>query len=178
VITLLKGGANPNAKTLAGFTPLHLAVLNRHRNTVRTLLAKSIVPLDLYSDSVHGTPLEIARDAEICEMLEEYLMNGFLKSESENAIPPMPTPKSKRSMKQPSLTRELSDQLSASFGAGAVVPTPKSGRILLEPLLTRDFSGSAKVALTDLCTSNSMSDSGKKSDLIQLKAIERQLNAC
>jgi hypothetical protein len=168
VIALLKGVANPNAKTLAGFTPLHLAVLNRHKNTVRTLLGKSSVPLDLYSDSVHGTPLEMARDAEIRGLLEEYSRHGSLKSDLENSGSlPMPTPKSKRIMQQPSLTRELSDSLKS---AGAAVTTPKTGKILLQPLLTRDVSGSGKFSLSDFGTSNS--------DVQQLKAIERQLNVC
>jgi ankyrin repeat protein len=159
VITLLKGGADPNAKTLAGFTPLHLAVLNRHRMTVRSLLGNSMVPLDLYSDSVHGTPLELAKDLEIREMLQEYLHQGFLKSALESGSAIVPTPRSKRILRQRSLTSESSEC------ASAAVPTPKSKKILLQPLLTRDFSGQS--ATLSLATPSN-------ADLLQLKAIERQ----
>jgi len=159
-MTLLKGGADINAKTLAGFTPLHLAVLGRHRLTVRTLLGNSFAPVDVHSDSVHGTPLELTKDAEIRALLLEYSHYGCLKSalESESG---MPTPKPKRSLRlSSSVSREFSE-------SGSAAPTPKTNRILLQPLLTRDLSGSAKMAL-DLSIS----------DRQQLHAIERQqLNA-
>merc|ERR1739848_17899 len=80
VLTLLNGGANPNAKTLKGFTPLHLAVLHRHQLIVRVLLDSSVIPVDVNSDPVQGTPLGLARDSEICEMLDEYLKHGCLKA--------------------------------------------------------------------------------------------------
>lgn len=159
VMTLLKGGANPGAKTLAGFTPLHLAVLNRHRATVRTLLG-SHVPVDVCSDSVHGTPIDMAKDPEIRKLLKEYNRNGFLESALESGRLAVPTPKSKRILRQSSLTRE------SSGGTTAVVPSPKTKKILLQPLLTRDFSGqSATFSLSDTPLS--------KSDHHQLRAIER-----
>lgn len=156
VLALLKAGADVHAKTLAGFTPLHLAVLNRHKVTVRSLLKNSVVPLDVMtSESVHGTPIELAKDPEIREMLLDYSFHGFFQS---------PTAKSRRerlrlsSSLSSSLSREVSDN-------GSAVPTPKSTRILLQPLLSRDLSGpSVKIPLD---TSNS--------DRHQLRALERSL---
>jgi len=124
VLALLQGGADVHARTLSGYTPLHLAVLNRHKLAVRALLANSVVPVDVLADSVHGTPLDFAKDLEIREMLREYSMQGFLKS---------PTAKSKRMLRlsSSSLSQELSEH-------GSAVPTPKSTRILLQPLLPSD----------------------------------------
>merc|ERR550514_1799773 len=83
VMALLRGGANPNAKTLAGYTCLHLAVLNGHKHMVATLLENSIAPLDIEEDSSRGTALEMARDPTICGMLKEFSANGFLKNSGE-----------------------------------------------------------------------------------------------
>jgi len=161
VIALLKGGANPNAKTLAGFTPLHLSALSRHRLTVRTLLVNSITPVDVDSDSVHGTPHDLAKDPAIREMLEEYSMHGFLKSAMESGSAVVPTPKSKRVLRQPSLTLE-------SLESGiAAVPTPKSQRILLHPSLTLESLETPKSQRILLQRTLSSSDRH------QLKAIER-----
>jgi len=183
VMALLKGGANVNAKTLACFTPLHLAVLSRHRHIVRILLGNPYAPVDVYSDSVHGTPLEMAKDPEIRELLSEYSHHGCLKS-ALDWVGAMPTPKSKRVSRLSSSSllefsesggavptpksKKISGLSSSSLlefsEGGGVVPTPKSKKILLQPLLTREFSGqSTKVA--------------SNSDRIQLEAIQRQLSA-
>jgi len=153
VKTLLKGGANVSAKTLAGFTMLHLAVLGRHKNIVRILLENFFASVDVHSDSVHGTPLEMAKDPEIREMLLEYTSMSVLESPSA-----MPTPKSKRMLR---LSACSSQQFSES---GSAVPTPKSTRILLQPLLTRDFSGQSVNLSMDM----------SHADRHQLQAIARQ----
>lgn len=155
VMTLLKGGADVHATTLSGYTPLHLAVLNRHKLTVRTLLANSFEPVDVLAESIHGTPVDLAKDPEIREMLRDYSFHGFLQS---------PTGKSKRKLRLSS--SGLSSSVSKEFSeSGSVVPTPKSTRILLQPLLTRDGSGqSTRISLDT-----------SASDRHQLKALERQL---
>lgn len=153
VMALLQGGANVNATTLAGYTPLHLAVLNRHKLTVRTLLANSFAPPDVYVDSIHGTPIEMSKCPEICEMLTEYTLHGCLKS-----------PKSKRMLR---LSSSMRSQRSREFSeSGSAVPTPKSTRILLQPLLTRDISDQSGKVRQDMSSS----------DRHQLNAIQRQLS--
>jgi len=82
-MALLRGGADPNAQTLSGFTCLHLAVLNGHKHMVATLLDNSIAPLDIEEDSLRGTALEMARDPTIRGMLKEFSENGFLKHSGE-----------------------------------------------------------------------------------------------
>lgn len=157
VLLLLKNGADPHAKTLAGFTPLHLAVLNRNVNVVRTLLGSSPMELDVYSESVHGTPLDLAKDPEIRHMLKEYSLNGW---ETGSKVP-------KKICRQLSLTRE-------SSACSSAVPTPKSKKILLQPLMSRECSGQ----------SASLELSINSANLQQLRAIERQsmylktLNVC
>jgi len=152
VMALLKGGADVNATTLSGYTPLHLAVLNRHTLTVRSLLTNTHESPDLYADSIHGTPHDLAKDPEIREMLREFALHGCLKS-----------PKSKRTLR---LSSSLSRSLSQAFSEnGSAAPTPKQMGILLEPLLVRDLSGQSGKVPKDMSSS----------DCQQLKAIERQL---
>jgi ankyrin repeat protein/HEAT repeat protein len=74
---LLKHGANPNVATdREGATPLHMAVLVRHRAAAEALLAGGADPNTRAMNSDHGTALHIASRQGDLDMAELLLKHG------------------------------------------------------------------------------------------------------